>query len=122
MVPAGQTDIHSPLSAKVMGEMREFLDEKVRLGLDYYRGRSEVDRKLMMDLREIFSSDFQVMTHQYFFLSRSTFLFVASSHPLGRAAEEACEGAQGEGEALQEEDQSCGAPGHHGGQGEGESS
>ncbi len=45
---------------EVEAEAKEFLEEKMRLGLDHFRSNNEVDRKLMMDLREIFSSDFQV--------------------------------------------------------------
>jgi hypothetical protein len=47
-----------------MTEMKGFLDEKVKMGLEHYRANNDEDRKLTMDVREIFSSDLQAELHK----------------------------------------------------------
>jgi len=47
-----------------MKEVRAFLDEKVQMGLDHYRANNEEDRRLTMDIKEIFSSDLQSELHK----------------------------------------------------------
>ncbi len=95
--------------------MRDFLDEKVRLGLEHYRSRNEVDRKLMMDLREIFSSDFQVGDADE--MGEGRFAYLRQADFAGRDPEKAGEGRQVEGETLQAEDKSGGTAGHVRGEG-----
>ncbi len=92
--------------------MKQFLDEKVNDGLAHYRKHNEVDRKLMMDLREIFSSDFQVKL----FKNKITAANVTNSYIvyfLGRTTKAVSEGSQGEGETFQEENKGCGTGGYH---------
>jgi len=49
---------------RVFAEAKMFLDERVEEGLDLYKRNNEEDRKLIMDLKEIFSSDLQTELHK----------------------------------------------------------